>query len=133
MGESADQPPTDIVELQARLATALAERDAAIAARDEALPRNDRLLHLLRQLQRMQFGRRSEKLDPDQFALAFEDVEQAVAADEAADDKQNEAAAKSRDDKRRANCGALAAHLPRVHVTIEPEDKTCPCCGRPCT
>ena len=92
MSESANQPPTDIAELQARLAAALAERDAAIAARDEALSQNDRLQHLLRQLQRMQFGRRSEKLDPDQLALAFEDVEQAVAASEAADDKQNEAA-----------------------------------------
>ena len=72
MSESANQPPTDLAELQARLAAAIAERDAAIAERDEALSRNDRLLHLLRQLQRMQFGRRSEKLDPDQFALAFE-------------------------------------------------------------
>ena len=33
----------------------------------------------------MQFGRRSEKLDPDQLALAIEDVEQAIAASEAAD------------------------------------------------
>jgi transposase len=92
------------------------------------LSRNDRLLHLLRQLQRMQFGRRSEKLDPDQFALAFEDVEQAVAASEAADDKQNKTAAEARAARRRANRGALPARLPRVHVTIEPEDKTCPCC-----
>jgi hypothetical protein len=112
-----DSATTDIAELQARLAAALAERDAAIAARDEALSWNDRLLHLLHQLQRMQFGRRSEKLDPGQFALAFEDVEQAIAAGEAADDKQNEADARARADQRRANRGALPAHLPRVHVT----------------
>ena len=128
MGESADQPPTDIAELQARLAAAIAERDAAIVARDEALSRNDRLWGLLRQLQRMQFGRRSEKLDTDQLGLAFEDVEQAIASSEAAADKQNKAAAEARAEKRRANRGALPAHLPRVHVTIEPEDKTCPCC-----
>ena len=48
----------------------LAERDAAIAERDQALSQNDRLRHLLQQLQRMQFGSRSEKLDPDQLALA---------------------------------------------------------------
>lgn len=131
MGESASHPQTDIVALQARLAAALAERDAAIAARDEALLQNDRLLHLLHQLQRMQFGRRSEKLDPDQLGLAFEDVEQAIGAGEAADDKQNEAAARARADKRRSNRGALPAHLPRVHVTIEPEDKNCPCCRSP--
>jgi transposase len=44
-----------------------AERDAAIAERDQALSQNDRLWHLLRQLQRAQFGRRSEKLDPEQL------------------------------------------------------------------
>jgi transposase len=60
--------------LQARLATVLAERDAAIAERDQAQAQNHRLQHLLHQLQRMQFGRRSEKLDADQLALAFEDV-----------------------------------------------------------
>jgi transposase len=54
---------------------ALAERDTAIIERDAALRQNDRLAHLLRQLQRMQFGRRSEKLDPDQFALALEDTD----------------------------------------------------------
>ena len=72
-----------------------------VAERDEALSQVDRLQHLLRQLQRMQFGRRSEKLDPDQFALAFEDIEQAVAASEAADDKQNEERARARAEKRR--------------------------------
>ena len=131
MSAAANQPPPDIDALQAQLAAALAERDAAIIERDAALRQNDRLAHLLRQLQRMQFGRKSEKLDPDQFALALEDVEQAVAASEAADDKQNKAAAAARAEKRRANRGALPAHLPRVHVTIEPEDRNCPCCRSP--
>ena len=131
MSDRADQLPTDIAALQAQLTAALAERDAAVAGRDEALSQNDRLRHLLHQLQRMQFGRRSEKLDPDQLALAFEDVEQAIAASEAAEDKQNEASVRVRADKRRASRGALPAHLPRVHVTIEPEDKNCPCCRTP--
>jgi transposase len=42
--------------LQARLATALAERDAAIVERDRALSQNERLRHLLHQLQRAQFA-----------------------------------------------------------------------------
>ena len=67
----------------------MAERDAAIAERDQALAQNHRLQHLLQQLRRMQFGQRSEKLDPDQLNLAFEDVEQAVAATEAAEDKKD--------------------------------------------
>jgi transposase len=109
----------------------LAERDAAIAERDQALSQNIRLQRLLHQLQRMQFGRRSEKLDTDQFALAFEDVEQAVAAAEADDDKTDLAASKARADKRRANRGELPAGLPRIHVTITPEDALCPCCRSP--
>src|ERR1700678_1411788 len=128
---AANQPPPDIDALEARLAAALAERDTPINERDAALRQNDRLAHLLRQLQRMQFGRRSEKLDPDQFALALEDIEQVVAAREAADDKQNKAAAAARVEKRRARRGALPAHLPRVHLTIEPEDWNCPCCRSP--
>jgi hypothetical protein len=89
VSESTDQPPTDVAALQARLATALAERDAAIAERDQALSQNHRLQHLLQQLRRMQFGRRSEKLDADQLSLAFEDIEQAAAANEADDDKKD--------------------------------------------
>ena len=30
--------------------------------------------------------------------------------------------------KRRASRGALPAHLPRVEVTLLPEDTACPCC-----
>lgn len=135
VGENTNHFPTDIGILQAQLAAALAERDAArierdaaMAERDQALSRNQRLAHLLRQLQRMQFGRRSEKLDPDQLALAFEDVEQALATIEADNDKKDLTAAKARADKRRANRGALPAHLPRIHVTMTPEDTLCPCC-----
>ena len=131
VSEIAPQLPTDIEALHALLAAARAERDAAIAERDQALLQNDRLRHLLRQLQRAQFGRRSEKLDPEQLLLALEDIEQAIAANEAADDKKDPAAARARSEKRRVNRGALPAHLPRVDVTIEPDDIDCPCCRAP--
>jgi transposase len=138
MSETTDQLPTDIGALHALVAAlgverdaVIAERDAALAERDRALSQNHRLQHLLRQLQRMQFGRRSEKLDPDQFSLALEDIEQAIAATGAEDDKTDPVGARVRADKRRANRGLLPAHLPRVHVTIEPEDIHCPCCRAP--
>jgi transposase len=131
VSEGAEQLPTDAAALQALLVAARAERDAAIAERDQVLTQNHRLQHLLHQLERMQFGRRSEKLDPDQLQLAFEDVEQAVAATEAADDKHDPVGARERAEKRRANRGALPAHLPRIHVTIAPEDTNCPCCRSP--
>jgi len=128
VSEITPELPTEIEALQALLAAARSERDAAIAERDQALSQNDRLWHLLRKLQRAQFGRRSEKLDPDQLLLAIEDTEQSIAATEAEDDKKDVQAAKTRADKRRTNRGALPAHLPRVDVTIEPEDTSCPCC-----
>src|SRR5258708_34825200 len=124
VSEIADELPTDIDALQALVAAAHAQRDAAIAE-------CDRLRHLLRQLQRAQFGRRSEKLDPDQLALVLEDVEQAVAETEAAEDKKDPAVARERADKRRANRGALPAHLPHVDVTVTPQDTNCPCCRAP--
>jgi transposase len=131
VSESADQLPADVAALQALLVAARAERDAALAERDQALSQNDRLRHFLRQLQRAQFGPRSERLDPDQLQLALEDTEQAIAVDEAEDDKNDPVAARERADKRRANRGALPSHLPRVHVTIAPEDLNCPCCRAP--
>ena len=126
------QLPADIDALHVLVAAARAERDAAIVERDHALSQIDRLRHLLRQLQRAQFGRRSEKLDPEQLLLALEDIEQAIAGNEAADDKKDPVAARARSEKRRANRGALPIHLPHVDVTIEPEDTNCPCAGRPC-
>src|SRR6516225_6402534 len=131
VSEIAPQLPVDIEALQALLAAARAERDAALAERDQARSQIDRLRHLLRQLQRAQFGRRSEKLDPEQLLLALEDIEQAIAGNEADDDKKDPVAARAHGDKRRANRGALPAHLPRVDVTIEPEDTNCPCCRAP--
>src|SRR6516162_1244760 len=125
MSDIGPELPADIEALQAlvvatraQLDSAIAERDAMILERDAALSQNDRLRHLLQVLQRAQFGRRSEKLDPDQLLLAIEDTEQAIAATEAEDDKKDVQAAKTRADKRRTNRGALPAHLPRVDVTI---------------
>src|SRR5260370_40447964 len=131
VSEIAPQLPVDIDVLQALLVAARAERDAAIVERDQALSQNDRPRRLLSQSQRAQFGRRSEKLDPEQLLLALEDIEQAIAGDKADDDKKNPAAARVRAEKRRANRGALPAHLPRVDVTIEPDDTSCPCCRAP--
>ena len=82
-------------------------------------------------MQRARFGRRSEKLDPDQLLPALEDIEQAIAAEEAEHDKKDAAAASMRAAKRRINRGALPLHLPRVDVTIEPDDTNCPCCCAP--
>src|SRR5215472_943863 len=57
-----DPLPEDIETLRGLLRSVAAERDTVLAERDLLAEQNDRLRHLLRQLQRMQFGRRSEKL-----------------------------------------------------------------------
>jgi transposase len=126
----------DIAALRAMLVAAWAERDAERAEkeqlateRDKLATQNDRLRHLIRQLQRMQFGRRSEKLAPDQLNLALEDLEQAVAEAEAEQEKADPALKRHRAEKRRAVRGSLPDHLPRVEVVIKPEDTACPCCG----
>src|SRR5438270_5334128 len=97
--------------------------------RDQLCGQNDRLRQLIRQLQRLQFGRRSEKLDPDQLSLALEDLEQAVAKAEAEQDKADPTLQRGGAERRRAGRGSLPEHLPRVEVVVEPEDTACPCCG----
>jgi transposase len=126
-----------ITSLEIERDTILAERDAVRTERDLIREKHDaaqaeieKLRLLIRQLQRGQFGRRSEKLDPDQLQLGLEDLEQTAAAAEAA---QEEVAARNSTPRpprvRRRNLGALPAHLPRVEVLVDIEDKSCPCCG----
>ena len=121
--------PDDVAALRALVLMAWAERDAErakngrlIEERDQLAGQNDRLRHLLRQLQRMQFGRRSEKLDPDQLNLALEDLEQAVAMGEAEREKGDPALRQAHSEKRRAGRGSLPEHLPRVEIVIDRED-----------
>jgi transposase len=114
----------------------LLARDAAAAEAqsryETAQAEVDKLHLLIKQMQRALYGRRSEKLDPDQLQLALEDVEQALGTAAAALDDAGAAStargARSSSPARR-NRGALPVHLPREEVVIEPEARACPCCG----
>src|SRR3984885_14471439 len=98
----------------------------AVQQRDAEI---DKLQLLIKRLLRQQFGRRSEQLSADQLQLALEDLEQTVAANEAAQDaaetnqRQRHAARPNR------NHGTLPAHLPRYEVLIDIDHSACPCCG----
>ena len=106
----------------------MAERDRLAAERDALASQNDRLRHLLLRLKRMQFGAKSERLPEEQLQLGLEDLEQAIARGEAEGEKRDPALKRERAARRRASRGALPAHLPRVEVTLTPEDTACPCC-----
>jgi transposase len=114
---TADALPEDMPSLRA---AAL----ALIAERDELRRRVERMHHIIRQFQRAQYGRHSERLDNDQLQLTLE--EQEIAATTAASVE----ARKTR--RPRAELGerkSLPRHLPRIEVIIEPETTSCPCCG----
>ncbi|MFC7694697.1 transposase [Paeniroseomonas aquatica] len=78
---STPTPPLtdDPAALHALLLAAWAKWDDAVAECDALAARNERLQHLLRKLQRMQFGRRSEQLTADQLQFAFAEVEASIA------------------------------------------------------
>jgi transposase len=112
-----------------------AERDHFKAAYEEAEADRQRLDELLQQLKRAQSGPKSERLDPDQFQLALENVEQdlatvAAAREDAAAGPPGEAQRKRRVPAKRL-LGHLPRHLEREEIRIEPADTTCPCCGGP--
>lgn len=72
------------------------------------------------------FGARPEKVCPEQYELALEDIEAAqevVHAEDEADDRQISGTPRPR----KVNRGSLPKHLPRIEEIIEPESTTCAC------
>jgi transposase len=119
-----------IARQDAALASLQAKHDTVLAERDTAQVEIEKLRLLIRQLQRGQFGRRSERLAPDQLQLGLEDLEQTAAAAEAAQEAAAGSSSAPRPPRsRRRNLGALPTHLPRIEVLVDVEDKSCPCCG----
>ncbi|HEV7437418.1 MAG TPA: IS66 family transposase [Pseudorhizobium sp.] len=117
--------PDDIAALKAMLVAA----EARNQRKDERITQLEKLVAAFKQAA---FGRRSEKSDPDQFELALEDLETAIAAVHAEEEAEDRAA--RRPAKRRsANRGSLPKHLPRIEEIIEPESLVCGCgCGLHC-
>src|SRR5215211_8117912 len=124
----APELPADADALRALVLAMMAEREALTAGRDTLQAQNERLAHLLLKLRRLQFGRKAERLPEEQLQLGLEDLEQAIAQEEAQAEKRDPALREARTAKRRARRGALPAHLPRVEVTLAPQETACPCC-----
>jgi transposase len=72
-------------------------------------------------------------LDPEQFQLTLETVEQEIAAATAAHDDAAAGGPEETRRRRRAPAQRLLGHLPRhlerYEVLVDVADKTCPCCG----
>jgi len=125
-------------------AAAEAERAATQAERAEILAQESRSLVIVRAeletriaqlesmlaaMRRHRFGARSETQDPEQLALAFEAIEQQIAAIKAQLEPQPDRAARTKP-QRAANRGNLPKDLPRVEHVVDLADKSCPCCKR---
>ncbi len=85
---------------------------------------NARLAKLVADFKRALFGAKSEKSDPDQYELAFEEIEAAIEVVHA--ERDADVALRSAK-PRKSNRGHLPKHLPRVKEVIEPDNKTCTC------
>jgi transposase len=91
---------------------------------------NARLEHLVREFRRTQFGPRSEKLDPDQKQLAFEDIEIAIAEVRESVARRTGASREADVERQQRRSRALPKELPRIERVIEPASIACPCgCG----
>src|SRR5436305_14911850 len=90
---------------------------------------SERLRQIIKEMQRHRFGRGAETLPEDQMLLGLEEVEQAEANRAAEIDGLSRADRQVRAHKRRINRGSLPAHLPRIEIVVDLDDKTCRCCN----
>jgi len=129
MMTTADALPDEIGALRALILTERAEREQ-LAERNAFLERlNTKLEHIVAELKRAHFGRKSERVTDDQLALALDELETAAAKAEAEAEKADPARKATATRKRRASRDEKLDHLPHEEVVLEPESKTCPCCG----
>ncbi|WP_386630137.1 IS66 family transposase [Sulfitobacter geojensis] len=122
---SAANLPDDIDALKAIILASqakMSEQDGIIERKEDRIIRLEKLLA---DFKRALYGAKSEKGHPDQYHLALEDIETAMAVvhaeDEAVDPPKTTGTSKSR-----AERGVLPKHLPRIEEIIAP-DVTCSC------
>jgi transposase len=104
----------------------LLSKEEQLASRDEEI---ERLKLLIAKLRRMEFGRKSEKLDweIEQLELKLDELE-ASRAEQAAASRSPMTASDVNRAKKRAR-QPLPAHLPRETHKILPKQEACPDCG----
>ena len=114
----------EAADLEAEKAILKAEVSRLATINERAEARIATLHAIIKQLERARFGRSSEKLDADQQAFAFEEVETGLGAVEAELEAAKPTGERQRAPRPRK---AFPAHLERVEVVVEPETLACGC------
>jgi transposase len=109
--------PSDTVLLH-RLVREMAD---VVESRDGEI---ERLQIIIKKLQRTQFGRRSERLDADQLALALEDLDGDIARI-----RESRPAIATEAAEAPSRRQPLPDHLPREDVLLDVDSEICGCCG----
>jgi transposase len=94
---------------------------AVVESRDGEI---ERLQVIIKKLQRAQFGRRSERLDPGQMALALEDLDGDIARV-----RESGPAIEAKTPETQSRRKPLPDHLPREDVRLDVDGQTCTYCG----
>lgn len=116
--------PDDIDALKAIILASqakMADQDGIIERKEDRIIRLEKLLAGFK---RALYGAKSEKGHPDQYHLALEDIETAMAVVHAEDEAIDPP--KTAGSKSRVGRGVLPKHLPRIEEIIAP-DLTCGC------
>src|ERR1700751_4293078 len=112
-----NNPPTD-TDLLHRLVRDIV---GGIEHRDSEI---ERLRSIIKQLQRMQFARRSKRLDTDQLALALEDIDGDIGRI-----KEGRPTIVVDECEAPSRRKSLPDHLPREDGRFDIDGVTCTCCG----
>ena len=113
--ENLPSDPALLQRLVRDMATAVDQRNGEI----------ERLQAIIKKLQRMQFGRRSERLDADQLELSLEDL----GADIGCVQEAAPVVPAGRETRPRRH--PLPDHLPREDRVLDIDHAICACCGGP--
>jgi len=134
-------PDLSRLDRQALHALLLAEHQERISTQQQLLQREQQLRQreseietlklLLSQLRRMQFGRKSEKLQGqiEQLELRLEDLQLAQAAEQTPSSESGSAESASPAANVKPARRPLPEHLPRQTETHEAKSSACPACG----
>ena len=99
-----------------------------IAEKDQRDSEIEKLRLIIRKLQRGQFGRRSERLDPGQLHLGLEELDADIGR---AESRQTPQPTPDSNTEHRRPRLAFPDHLPRDEITLDADCSTCSICGGP--